>query len=70
MYDTEVQGSEVTILLLSVQDSPPFLSENPIKTAEGLRVLALTSYGIVRGFHRYMWPKLEYYNVIRLKFLC
>jgi len=32
--------------------------------------MTLTSYGVLRGFVRYMWPKLEYHNVVRLKFLC
>jgi len=32
--------------------------------------MVLMSYGVLRGFLRDMWPKLEYHNVVRLKFLC
>jgi len=31
--------------------------------------MALMSYGILREFLRDMCPKLEYHNVVRLKFL-
>jgi len=31
--------------------------------------MSLISYGILQGFLKDM-PKLEYYNVVRLKFLC
>jgi len=32
--------------------------------------MALTSYGVLQGFFRDMWSKLEYHKVVRLKFLC
>jgi len=32
--------------------------------------MALMSYGVLRKFLRDMWSKLEYQNVVRLKFLC
>jgi len=65
VLDTQVQGSEVTILLtLHSRFSAVFIG------FPGIEFMALTSYGILRGFLRDMWPKLEYHNVDRLKFLC
>jgi len=30
--------------------------------------MILTSYGVLQGFLRDMWSKLEYHNIVRLKF--
>jgi len=57
MYDTQVQSSEVTILLTLNQDSPLFLLDS-----QGLRVYIeiLKSYEILQGFLKDIWSKLEY----------
>jgi len=63
-HDTQVQGSEVMILTLHSRFSAVFIG------FPGVEFMALMSYGVLQEFLRDMWPKLEYRNVVRLKFLC
>jgi len=64
MYDIQVQGSE------SLINSPIKILRCFHQIPRGWEFMALTSYGVLRGFLKDMWSKLKYHNVIKLKFLC